>query len=317
MSDAMAGGIREGKTGARRPTIVVTGTGGQVGGESLRALQGLGDIVALDRARLDLADLDRVREVMRELRPDLIVNAAAYTAVDRAESDVEAARRINTDLPRVLAEEASRTGGLLLHYSTDYVFDGALERPYVETDAPSPLNVYGETKLAGERAIEAVGGKHLIFRTSWVYGATGRNFLLTMLRLAREGRTELSVVDDQIGAPTWSATIAAMSAHVAALHCDGAHDDAWWTQRSGVYHLTSGGQTSWAGFARAVFAAAGLVGVIVKPIGSDQYPTPARRPLNSRLSCEKLAQQFGLQVPDWQAALGLCFQLQIRHSSIA
>ncbi len=301
-------------TNGRRPTIVVTGTGGQVGGELLRALQGLGEIVALERARLDLADLDGVRDVLRELRPDLIVNAAAYTAVDQAESDADAARRINTELPRVLAEEASRIGALLMHYSTDYVFDGTLERPYEELDMPNPLNVYGETKLAGERAIQAVGGKHLIFRTSWVYGATGRNFLLTMLRLAREGRTELSVVDDQIGAPTWSSTIAAMSAHVAALHCDRKHDDTWWNARSGVYHLTSGGKTSWAGFAKAIFAAAGRDEVTVNPIRSDQYPTAARRPLNSRLSCQKLANDFGLFVPDWQVALAWCFQLQIRDT---
>ncbi|HEX7936725.1 MAG TPA: dTDP-4-dehydrorhamnose reductase [Paraburkholderia sp.] len=298
-----------------RPTIVVTGTGGQVGGEALRALQGLGRIVVLDRARLDLSDLDRVRDTMHELRPNLIVNAAAYTAVDRAEIDANLAHRINADLPRVLAEEASRTNALLMHYSTDYVFDGALDRPYVETDTPKPLNVYGETKLAGERAVGAVGGKHLIFRTSWVYGATGRNFLLTMLRLVREGRTELSVVDDQIGAPTWSATIAALSAHVAALYCDGARDDAYWTERSGVYHLTSGGETSWAGFAKAIFEVAGCDGVTVQPIGSDQYPTAARRPLNSRMSCEKLARQFGLHAPEWKEALALCFQLQIRHTA--
>ncbi|MFM0716860.1 dTDP-4-dehydrorhamnose reductase [Paraburkholderia strydomiana] len=307
--------MRDAEKMRKRPTIVVTGTDGQVGGEALRALQGLGEIVALDRARLDLGDLDRVRDTMRELRPDLIVNAAAYTAVDRAETDADLAHRINADLPRVLAEEASRANALLMHYSTDYVFDGALDWPYVETDTPNPLNVYGETKLAGERAIAAVGGKHLVFRTSWVYGATGRNFLLTMLRLAREGRAELSVVDDQIGAPTWSATIAALSAHIAALHCSDVRDDAWWLERAGVYHLTASGATSWAGFARAIFTAAQCDGVTVQPIGSDQYPTAARRPLNSRLSCEKLARQFGLHTPDWRATLALCFRLQIRHTA--
>ncbi|WP_321854850.1 dTDP-4-dehydrorhamnose reductase [Paraburkholderia tropica] len=292
--------------------ILVTGARGQVGSELTRALQGLGPTVAVDRARLDLADHDSVRTFVRELKPAIIVNAAAYTAVDQAESDAATARLINADLPRVLAEEAGDLDALLIHYSTDYVFDGRLDRPYIETDTPDPLNVYGQTKLEGERAVAAVGGKHLIFRTSWVYGATGRNFLLTMLRLAREGRTELSIVDDQIGAPTWSATIAALSAHGAALYATGAHDDAWWTQRSGLYHLTSGGETSWAGFARAIFKAAGRDDVTVKPIASHEYRTAARRPLNSRLSGTKLAQSFGLSAPSWEVALSSCFELHMR-----
>ena len=286
--------------------ILVTGIGGQVGFELARSLQGLGNVVTVDRATLDLADPDRIRAVVRDVRPALIVNPAAYTAVDQAESDEDMATRINATAPGVLAEEAKALGAALIHYSTDYVFDGTKASPYVETDTPAPQNVYGRSKLEGERAIAAVGGAAIVFRTSWVYGTRGRNFLLTMLRLAAE-RRELKIVADQIGAPTWANTIATMTAHVAA-QAFAAHDAAaWWAARSGVYHLTSGGETSWHGFASAIIERASLATrPSVLPIPSSDYPTPAKRPANSCLSNDKLARTFGLAAPDWRDALELC-----------
>lgn len=307
--------MSEARVDARRP-ILVTGARGQVGSELTRTLQGLGPIVAVDRARLDLADHARVRAFVRELKPAMIVNAAAYTAVDQAESDVDSARLINAGLPRILAEEACDLDALLIHYSTDYVFDGRLDRPYLETDTPNPLNVYGQTKLAGERAIEAVGGKYLIFRTSWVYGATGRNFMLTMLRLAKEGRTSLNVVADQLGAPTWSSSIAALTAHIASRYYLGGDGAAWWRERAGIFHLTSRGETSWHGFATAIFNATNCNSVCVRAIATEDYPTPAQRPANSRLSCEKLARLFGLAVPDWNVALMQCLEEYARCASL-
>ncbi|CAB3970164.1 dTDP-4-dehydrorhamnose reductase [Burkholderia aenigmatica] len=289
---------------ARR--ILVTGVGGQVGFALARSLQGLGRVVAVDRAALDLADPDRIRAVVRDVRPTLIVNPAAYTAVDQAERDEDAAMRINAIAPGVLAEEAKALGAALIHYSTDYVFDGAKASPYVETDTPAPQNVYGSSKLAGERAIEAVGAAAIVFRTSWVYGARGRNFLLTMLRLAAE-RRELKIVADQIGAPTWANTIATMTAHVVAQALAANDAPAWWASRSGVYHLTAGGETSWHGFASAIVELAALESrPLVVPIPSSEYPTPAVRPPNSRLSNEKLLRTFGLAAPDWRDALALC-----------
>ncbi|AQQ36947.1 dTDP-4-dehydrorhamnose reductase [Burkholderia cenocepacia] len=287
------------------PTILVTGVNGQVGFELLRSLQGLGRVVACDRSMLDLSDLDRVRSVVRELKPSIIVNPAAYTAVDKAETDVDAARRLNAEVPRAFAEEAARLGAALVHYSTDYVFDGTKEGAYVETDATNPQNVYGLTKLEGEQAIAATGCAHLILRTSWVYGRRGKNFLLTMLKLGSE-RPELRVVSDQVGAPTWSKTIATATAHIVAQAL--AADDAdWWAQRSGVYHFTSAGATSWHGFAEAIFAQAmGERAPRVLPIPASDYPVPAKRPSNSRLSHDKLTEAFGLRLPDWADALTLC-----------
>ncbi|ESS40753.1 dTDP-4-dehydrorhamnose reductase [Burkholderia cenocepacia KC-01] len=278
---------------------------GQVGFELLRSLQGLGRVVACDRSMLDLSDLDRVRSVVRELKPSIIVNPAAYTAVDKAETDVDAARRLNAEVPRAFAEEAARLGAALVHYSTDYVFDGTKEGAYVETDATNPQNVYGLTKLEGEQAIAATGCAHLILRTSWVYGRRGKNFLLTMLKLGSE-RPELRVVADQVGAPTWSKTIATATAHIVAQAL--AADDAdWWAQRSGVYHFTSAGATSWHGFAEAIFAQAmGEHAPKVLPIPASDYPVPAKRPSNSRLSHDKLTEAFGLRLPDWADALKLC-----------
>lgn len=296
------------ETSRERPVILVTGANGQVGYESVRTLQGLGTIVAVDRSRLDLTKLGQVRQIVRETKPSVIVNAAAYTAVDGAESDAGAAYLLNALAPGVLAEEARELGSLLIHYSTDYVFDGTKGGPYIEHDEPNPLNVYGHTKLAGEREIAKTGCKHLIFRTSWVYGAIGRNFMLTMLRRAKEGATELSVVDDQIGAPTWSRTIAEFTAHIAARYSASDADAAWWAARVGVYHLTAGGATSWYGFARAIFEAANYGAMVVKPLASEDYLTPARRPKNSRLCCDKLAETFGLRAPAWDEALGLCLE---------
>lgn len=292
-------------TASGQRTVLLTGVNGQVGFELARSLQGFGRVVAPRRSELDLADLEQVRRVVRELKPELIVNPAAYTAVDKAETDVEAARRLNADAPAVLAEEAKRLGAALVHYSTDYVFDGSKDGAYVETDAVSPINVYGSTKLEGEQAIAAVGCAHLIFRTSWVYGARGKNFLLTMLRLGAD-RDELGVVADQIGAPTWSNTIAALTTHVLAQSLATDRQD-WWERHSGVYHLTASGATSWHGFAEAIFALSNLPRKpTVNPIPASSYPTQASRPANSRMSNDKLAATFGVHAPDWREALELC-----------
>lgn len=280
--------------------ILLTGIGGQVGWELQRALQPLGELVACDRRTLDLACTDRIRTVVRETRPAIIVNPAAYTAVDQAERESETAMAINGAAPRILAEEAKRLSALLIHYSTDYVFDGAKTAPYVETDPVAPLGVYGASKLAGELGILASGCEHLIFRTSWVYGLRGRNFLLTMLRLARE-RDELRVVDDQHGAPTWSRLIAEATAAAIARH----------RGQQGIYHLAAAGATTWHGFASAIVAAAQARGMLeratpVRRIASADFPTPARRPANSRLDCTRLNADFGIRLPDWETQLDLC-----------
>ncbi|WP_020069833.1 dTDP-4-dehydrorhamnose reductase [Paraburkholderia caledonica] len=292
------------KESAQR-TILLTGVNGQVGFELARSLQGLGTIVAPLRSELDLSDLAQVRRVVRELKPALIVNPAAYTAVDKAETDVDAAMRLNAEAPAVLAEEAKRLGAAMVHYSTDYVFDGTKAGVYVESDSVNPINVYGRSKLAGEEAIAAVGGAYLIFRTSWVYGKRGKNFLLTMLRLGSE-REELGIVADQLGAPTWSNTIATSTAHVLAQSI-ASEGDQWWLEHSGVYHLTSAGVTSWRGFAEAIFEFSDLPRKpVVKPIPASSYPTPANRPANSSLSNDKLGAAFGVRAPNWREALRLC-----------
>ena len=269
--------------------ILLTGRNGQVGWEVQKALAPLGELTALGRAELDLSDAGRLREAVREANPDVIVNAAAYTAVDKAESEREAAFAVNATAPGILAEEAKRNGALLVHYSTDYVFDGAKPVPYVEEDEPNPINVYGASKLAGERAIAGSGCRYLILRTSWVYGPRGSNFLLTILRVARE-RPELRVVDDQIGAPTSSRAIARATAQVLR---PGAH---------GTYHLSAAGQVSWCGFARAILARAGVATAVV-PIRSEDYPAAARRPRNSRLDCSRLRETFGVALAPWEAGL--------------
>jgi len=289
--------------------ILLTGRTGQVGYELERSLQGLGEIVALDRTQMDLADLDSVREAVRNVRPDLIVNPAAYTAVDQAESEHELALRINGEAPGVMAEEARKLGAAMIHYSTDYVFDGSKAGAYTEDDAPCPINAYGRSKLAGERAIQASGVAHLIFRTSWVYGLRGKNFLLTVRRLARE-RDELRIVADQHGAPTWCRTIADTTAHIVAGLCMGKKnlviDHESWLARSGLYHLAAQGQTTWHGFAQTILAheASGRK-TVVTPIRTQDYPLPAQRPGNSVLSCERLIGAF-CRLPAWDAALRLC-----------
>ncbi len=288
--------------------MLLFGRTGQVGFELERALAPLGEVTALERSQADLAWPETLRPLVREQRPACIVNAAAYTAVDQAEQEEALALRINGEAPGVLAEEARRVGALLVHYSTDYVFDGAKAGAYAEDDPPAPINAYGRTKLAGERAIQAAGGAHLIFRTSWVYGARGRNFYLTMRGLFRE-RPELKIVDDQVGAPTSSRAIAEATAQVLAqllgprpAHAPGA--------ASGLYHMTAAGATSWYGFAREILAlqppaagAPGAPGPRLVPIPTRDYPTPARRPLNSRLDTAKLRRTFGVTLADWKVAL--------------
>lgn len=290
---------------ARFGTILLTGINGQVGFELQHTLSVLGRAVALGRGQLDLSDTDAIRRVVREIKPDLIINPAAYTAVDKAESEPELAFAINAKAPAVLAEEAARLGAMLVHYSTDYVYDGTKSSPYEETDAINPLSVYGKSKLAGDVAIQAVGLPHLILRTSWVYGGRGKNFLQTILRLASE-REQLRVVGDQVGAPTWSRTIAESTAS-ALLN--------WDESKSGTYHLTGAGETSWHGFALAIVEEyealrkahdwpslkAGAANI--EAITSADYPTPAPRPANSRMDCTKFAKAFSVVMPDWREAL--------------
>jgi dTDP-4-dehydrorhamnose reductase len=284
--------------------ILLTGVNGQVGWELRRTLAPLGEVRAMDREHLDLANPEAIRRAVRACEPDLIVNPAAYTAVDKAESEPDLAMAINGMAPGIMAEEAGRLGIPLVHFSTDYVFDGDKPEPYLEEDAPNPQNVYGATKLSGERAVAAAGAPHLILRTSWVYGLRGRNFLLTMQRLARE-RAELGVVYDQFGAPTWSRLIAEATALALARW----FDQADMQTASGVYHLSCGGRTSWHGFTAAILAHMQQEGgslAKLKAIPGEAYPVPARRPANSVLSNAKLQSAFGLQLPDWADALALC-----------
>ena len=291
-----------------RPRILLTGGTGQVGWELARALAPLGRVVAPGRAGLDLADADGVRRAFRDSAPALVVNAAAHTAVDRAEGEPELARALNAVAPGVLAEEAARAGVPIVHFSTDYVFDGSGSAPYTEVDATAPLGVYGRTKLEGERAVAAAGGAHLVLRTSWVYGTRGHNFLRTMLRLARE-RDELRVVADQVGAPTWSRMLAEATAAILAPFRAG---NGWEIPRevSGVYHLAARGSTSWHGFAEAILAAdparAEQRARRVVPIASEEYPTPAPRPRYSVLNSERAERVFGVALPDWREQLELC-----------
>ena len=287
--------------------ILLTGSTGQVGWELRRTLACLGEVVALDSKALDLTDTAAIRRVVREVVPRIIVNPAAHTAVDKAESEAERSHAINATAPGILAEEAETLGALLVHYSTDYVFAGSGETPWREDDPTGPLNVYGASKLAGEQAIRAACRRHLIFRTSWVYGARGANFLLTMRRLMRE-RPELKIVADQIGAPTWSRMLAEATALILAQQFSparGADRPEPW----GVYHMTNAGATSWHGFAAAIQELdGGESRAHLRPIPSSDYPTPAKRPLNSRLDNAKLARVFGVRLPDWREALALCMQ---------
>lgn len=289
--------------------ILLLGSNGQVGHELLRTLAPLGEVHATDRAALDLSDESAIRALVRQVRPGCIVNAAAYTAVDKAESETELAFAINARAPGVLAQEAAALGAWLIHYSTDYVFAG--DKPqgaYLETDAIGPINVYGRSKLAGEAAIAAVGGAHIILRTSWVYGAHGGNFVKTILRLARE-REKLSIVADQVGAPTSSNLIADITAQLIPQLPDDGEDAAV----SGIYHLQGGGEASWYEFAGAIVEqlrsadAASVRCREVLPIPASAYPTPAQRPANSRLDCGKIARTFGVRLPPWRDELALRF----------
>lgn len=283
--------------------ILLTGRTGQVGYELERSLQGLGEVVAVDRSQMDLANLDQVRDVIRQVKPTLIVNPAAYTAVDLAESEPELAMRINGEAPAVMAEEAKKLGAAMIHYSTDYVFDGTKLSPYLESDPTNPVNVYGRTKLAGEQAIQDAGVRHLILRTSWVYGMRGKNFLLTVLRLAQQ-REELRIVGDQHGSPTWCRTIADTTAR-AILQARDSVD--WWEQKGGLYHLTAQGQTTWAGLAESILTNIPLARKpIVTKITTPEYPVPARRPANSVMSCEKIMSNMQFGLPAWNTALQLC-----------
>jgi dTDP-4-dehydrorhamnose reductase len=285
------------------PTLLVTGSRGQVGFELRRSLASLGNVIALDRSVCDLTRPDSIREVVRKAKPDVIVNPAAYTAVDAAENDAETAHAINGVAPGVLADEARALGSLLVHYSTDYVFDGRKDGAYVESDAVNPQSVYGKSKLAGEQAIAASGATAIVLRTCWVAGAHGGNFAKTMLRLGRE-RDTLRVIADQYGAPTTAALIADVTAQIVARHW--LHGDRT-AFASGVYHLAAAGETSWYGYATEVlqFAAAHGVELKVEParieaIATTEYPLPAPRPANSRLDTHKLRQTFGIHLPDWR-----------------
>jgi dTDP-4-dehydrorhamnose reductase len=283
--------------------ILLTGRQGQLGWELQRVLAPVAHVIALGREDLDLSQPDRIRQQVEATRPDLIINAAAYTAVDRSESDEAAAMAINAQAPAAFAESAARLGVPLIHYSTDYVFDGTKSGAYAETDIPNPLGVYGRSKLAGEHAIQACGCPYLIFRISWIYDVRGKNFLLTMLRLARE-KPELRVVRDQIGAPTWSRMVAeATGSIVSATRGDLA-------QHTGLYHLAAAGSTSWHGFATRIVALGAERGlcapVPVLPIATSEYPTPTRRPLNSLLDSRKVKATFGIALPDWSEGLRSC-----------
>lgn len=286
--------------------ILICGQHGQVSRELQQRLQGLGELIVLGRDQLDLANAEQIRQQVRAHRPSLIINAAAHTAVDQAESEPDAAFAINAIAPGIFAEEAKALGIPLIHYSTDYVFDGSKPAPYTEADTPNPLGVYGQSKLAGEQAIAAVGGQYLVLRTSWVYSNHGKNFLLTMQRLLQE-KPQMRIVADQIGAPTWAGSIA--NSTLALIERWQAGTAGEW----GVYHLTAQGETSWFGFAEAIgehLRKQGKACAELEAIPSSAYPTPAQRPLNSRLDCSRLQQQWHVSQPQWQDALRECLAQQ-------
>lgn len=281
--------------------ILLFGKTGQVGSGLEHQLRSVGRVLALSRNQLDLADLSAVERILLEHRPDIIVNAAAYTAVDKAETDVKIAELVNADAPGIMAETARRIGALLIHYSTDYVFPGDADRPYKEDDPTGPRNHYGLTKLKGEQAIAALADRYLIFRTSWVYSYRGRNFFNTILQLAEE-RDELRIVDDQYGTPTYAELIAEATAEVLSKVVENA--DASYT---GTYHMTCSDVTSWKTFAQAILERAGKDSVQVIPIPTSQYPTPAQRPKYSALDNSKITSTLGVRLPHWGVALDKCF----------
>lgn len=303
--------------------ILLTGKDGQIGRELCQQLHPLGEVVAAGRQQLDLLKPNEIRQFIRTVRPNLIVNAAAYTAVDQAETDEAIAFAVNAGAPRVIAEEAKKLDAAIVHYSSDYVFRGSKNTPYVEDDPTSPINAYGRTKQAGEEAVQSVGGTYLIFRTSWVYAQEGSNFLLAMLRLATQ-QEELKIVCDQIGAPTWSREIAKATAHILSRVYAREATSVSLAEASGIYHMTAAGETSWYDFARAILerfpkstarpawlgAATNdrpLMARLVTPISSNEYPTPARRPAYSVLCNRRLGNVFGTQLPNWRAQLHAVF----------
>lgn len=290
--------------------ILLTGATGQVGSELLNTLSPLGEVIAPPRSTLDLTNLQSIRETIRTLRPRWIVNPAAYTAVDKAESEPDLAYAINRDAIRAIGEEAAIIGAGIIHFSTDYVFDGTGTTPYIETDPTNPVSVYGASKLAGEQALAQTGAAHLIFRTSWVYGATGKNFLLTILKLAHE-REHLRIVGDQHGAPTWSRDLARMTAQVisqAEATTNGQALNSALARSSGIYHAAGAGETTWHGFAAEAIRQQrerepNTRFAEIEAITTAEYPTPAKRPASSRLNCAKLQQQFNWRMPDWSESL--------------
>jgi len=288
--------------------ILVTGIHGQVGFELLRACQPLGEVVGLDRQTLDLTDPQAIRRVLREAKPDVILNPAAYTAVDQAEQDERTATAINGDAVAVMAEEAARLNALFVHYSTDYVFDGNKDGAYTETDTPNPQSAYGRSKLAGEQALQASKADWLCLRTSWVYAARGKNFLRTILRLAAE-REELRIVADQVGAPTSARLIAEATAQIVGQSRRQTDRERF---TPGIYHLTAAGSTSWHGFAQAIVdrarkspSAPPLKVELITPIRTEDYPLPAKRPRNSRMSTAAFEARFGLKLPAWEVGVAL------------
>jgi dTDP-4-dehydrorhamnose reductase len=306
-----------------KPVVLLTGKNGQVGGELLRLLPQLGEVVAPDRDQLDLSKPDHIRRTILDVRPQLIVNAAAYTAVDQAETDQATARAINEEAPGLMAVEAKKIGATLLHYSTDYVFDGTKRVPYDEADSANPINIYGKTKFAGEQAIRSSGVPHLIFRTAWVYATHGRNFLLTMARLATE-REELRIVSDQVGAPTCAADLAAATCKILAGISRRNRGQLVFTEASGTYHMSAAGQTTWYEFARTILEEAvatehdlawlsgatkrrQLIAQRIIPISTEEFGSPTRRPAYSVLSNSRLMQSFDVALPDWRSQLQRCF----------
>lgn len=283
--------------------ILIIGKSGQVGWELQRSLAPLGTLVAIDSPEINLANPQTIVEKLREIKPDIIVNAAAYTAVDKAEQEPEIAFAVNAKAPGVLAEEAKKIGAYLVHYSTDYVFDGCSPNPYKETDTPNPLGVYARSKLDGELTIQAAGCDAIILRTSWVYGHRGNNFMLTMLALAQQNK-QLRVVSDQIGAPTWSR----MLAQGTALILPKARRE----KINGIYHIACAGKTNWHEFATTIFDLHGIP-LKIDAITTNDYPTPAKRPKNSLLNQDKLEQDFCIRLPDWRHALNYCFLDRKQH----
>ena len=291
--------------------LLVTGANGQVGWELSRSLMPLGEVVALDRRQCDFSRPELLPSLIRGIKPDVIVNAAAYTAVDKAERKEKLAMTVNGSAVGVIAEESRKTGILLVHYSTDYVLDGVKQTPYTEEDVPNPINVYGRSKLAGDAAVRQAGGAYVVLRTSWIYARRRHNFVRTILRLARNGE-DLRIVADQIGAPTWARNIADATALIVRAVCQ---EQAQGQFASGIFNLAASGETSWYEFGKAILEDATRHTLLsaqrlpqLKPIPSEEYPLPAARPKNSRLAVDRISKRFGIEIPDWKQGLALCIE---------